>query len=865
MILFLRLISNSCVHVTSLWLLFSACLFANLPILNGHDKNRILPLPGVWQDNGAWADSPSGLFDHGKEGHVSIKTKGFTQVFTPLPALEKGSIYRFTLDASYIGQIEKVSFQVRKNAAPYNALSEESIIPANGTFDADTQFKSLISTNHGEYGVYLVTTGVGTINIHSLVLEKRNEFLIPHDPIPARGELILNHSFLLGKGGWHVNESAQISGSPPALKLDSGGVATSDTVISLRIGKHYDISVLGKSGTEARMEIYADNGENTHLVRSLRLSSQAVVATGDILRWQDVVTLETPLEGGVLPKSKSAFVRIVGTGVLRQVSMIERDQTSPSFFVTPTPAAHVRFEVNGELKRRLRADRPVDMLVRITGITNGTSITVNILDWAGNIVRQDSSITGPLEDGTNGFRIRNITLPTGWFDTQLHIGTNSEDKIRMLPGEIVILPAETPPPENKNWVLGHHLQYWARNDRPGKSGFKLRPDGLSTLREGFLLGIQSVRTHPPLHTKWWAVEPEEGVWTFADDLTAAPVQAGLSTLGLLDGTARYASSAPAKELESKSPWPKSWGVYPTTNDTVWRNYIRVMVHRYKTQVHSWEIWNEPDHSSFMRINPDAFPDQSREEIYVNLVKSAAEEIRQIDPDITIVAGAVTSSGQDFLLKSIELGLTHYCDAISMHCYSLVNTANRGTAAFTGMIIPVINAMKKHGRIVDLWDSETSTGWIPDGRPGIPNAETELKGILARRALGFKRLYLYNGYNKSHPLHKDFRMLWGFNDRPLPVQSLIATHQHILGDARFVAILGDEARGQHVYLFEGLRGRVVAGWTSASISADFDLPASSTVSGAGGRTLSQTGVDLGVFSGGRLPLVSSVRYFVFRTN
>ncbi|EIQ01959.1 beta-1,4-xylanase [Opitutaceae bacterium TAV1] len=850
-------------------------------------SERPLPLVGQWTDNGGWANSPSGLSGHRRNGGVTIESRGFAQVFVALPPMKDATIYRVRLDATCRDQIEQVTLQVRKRNGPFTSFGSEVLETEGGRLAADMQFKTPSETTRGEYGLFLVVTGVGTIDITSATFAERDDFLLIPDPVPARGELVLNNAFRLGEAGWHLNgENARIEGTPPALHLAPGGVATSDITFPVRIGKRYEITLRaarvspdsGDSGSASsaapKVEVYVDNGKTPKVLHRL-VPASAPDSYPETWNSSETFALEVPARSGVLPKSLPAFVRITARGTapvqVQQLGIVETDD-SPA---TPVklPAGHIRFEREGVLVRRIRCDQPVELLARVTGLPAGASVTAQILDWGNHVVREETGTLAPLADGTTGFRVSGVTLPTGWFDTGLRItGTPStaatpvsdatDASIKILPGELVVLPATLPPPENPDWVLGHHLRYWSNANpiQPGKPRYTLHPKGPAVLREAYTLGIQSVRTHPPLHTKWWAVEQQKGVWTFADDLVDAPGAAGLSTLGSLDGSAHYASSAPSRQLAARSPWPRNWGVYPAKNDEDWRNYVRIMVRRYRDRIRTWEIWNEPDHSSFLGINPATRPGVSREEIYVDLVKSAAEEIRAIDPGITIVAGAVTSAGRPFLLKAIELGLADYCDVISFHCYSLVNSSDRGTAAFTGFTEPLNEAMRRRGRVVPLWDTETSTGWLPDGRAGIRNSETELKGILARRAAGIKRLYFYNGYEKGSPLAKDFRMLWGYNDRPLPIQSLLATHQHILGDARFVAILGDEARGQHVYLFESPRGRVVAGWTSASAATNFALPATSPLANKGGRILSQTGVDCGSFVGGSLPLTSSVRYF-----
>jgi polysaccharide biosynthesis protein PslG len=486
---------------------------------------------------------------------------------------------------------------------------------------------------------------------------------------------------------------------------------------------------------------------------------------------------------------------------------------------------------------------------------------------------------GDLGDGTRGFSLLGVRLPSGWFDTETTFLTKQlidskgdlsgwrkreepvpAGPVETLPGELAVLPLIGPKDVSPDWVLGCHLMTGSKSDSPAELQWVVAPDADATLQAAIEVGIQSQRLHPPLNTKWWAVEPEKGRWTFADDIIDEPIAAGMSVLGMLDGTAKYASTAPAAKLAAK-PWPDNWGVYPPKDEADWRNYVRVMVRRYQDRIREWEIWNEPDNSAFLGVNPAVQGDTSREEIYVGLLKAASEEIRAIDPGIKIVAGVATAgAAKRFLLKSIDLGLLDYCDVISFHGYGRAQrVADRGADAFSDVLGDLRAAMQKHGKTVPIWDTESSAGSLPAGRAGIGNSELELKGILARRAAGISRLYLYNGFKKTHPLNEDWRMLWGFNGRPLPVQALIAANRHVMADTAFVASLGDETKGMHVFLFESAGRRVLAGWVSGVDDAVFAAPPTIR----SGRILSQTGVDVGGFQDGRLPLVSSVRYFILQ--
>lgn len=91
------------------------------------------------------------------------------------------------------------------------------------------------------------------------------------------------------------------------------------------------------------------------------------------------------------------------------------------------------------------------------------------------------------------------------------------------------------------------------------------------------------------------------------------------------------------------------------------NYARNMARRYRG-VSEFEIWNEPDYGSFWLPEGNAFD-------YVNMLKVASVEIKQINPDAGIAAGALSKTSEtDFMRQVFEFGGYPYLDAVSIHPY-----------------------------------------------------------------------------------------------------------------------------------------------------------------------------------------------------
>ncbi|MFH1500148.1 MAG: hypothetical protein ABII82_20265 [Verrucomicrobiota bacterium] len=817
-----------------------------------------IPFATPWQDNGAWANSPANISRHTAEAGARVESQGFAQIFLPMPALVEGAIYRVRVTADLAGQIETVSVRVRKRVLPYTLFGSRDYVTQDNRMAAELQFRTPASTQSGEFGLFLIVTGTGTLDVTRTTLERLPEFDIPADPVGPRGQLLANPDFALLDAGWVLAqariESDHQSGGRLVLSPEPGSPATAVQIepVALRLGQSYRLEVSGENlaGLHASLR-----GAKRETIRRFTLDA------GENGFWSTRFSL-TPPESGLLELNRPAVLGITfasGSAVLKHVRLVESPDHQARSTVVP-PAANVSFEVAGRRVPRVVGGDPLSLAVRTSGIDVGTPLSVRIRDWDGTVVRQVDRPVGRLPDGTTGFVVTGVQLPPGWFDTEVGPLDRNSPAVATVPGEIAVLPPMTDatPSDASSWVLGHHLQYWRTEGSQEPRRYLLAPDSDSTLEDARRLGVQSVRFHPPMTTKWWQVEPVRGQWRFTDELIDAPLAHGISVLGMLDGTPRFASSAPALQLEASKGWPRNWAVYPAKKLDDWRAYVRTTVTRYRDRVRVWEIWDEPDSRMFLGMPDGAGEHDTPERVYTSLVRAAAAEIRAIDPGIKIVAGSVTGGGLKFLVRAIrDEGLMEHCDVISFHGYGRVRASDRGAGAFAD-IVGAIN--RAAGRKVEIWDTEAALGTMPEGRAGLRIAETELKGILARRAAGINRLYFYNGFRRDDPLHGDFRVLWGYDDRrPLAIQPLLAASQWLLAGTEFETALVDEPEGAHLYVFRRADGRrVAAGWTSSPSGATRHQAGSSFRSG---RIFTQTGADAGRYEDGVLPLVSSVRYFV----
>jgi hypothetical protein len=129
-------------------------------------------------------------------------------------------------------------------------------------------------------------------------------------------------------------------------------------------------------------------------------------------------------------------------------------------------------------------------------------------------------------------------------------------------------------------------------------------------------------------TAWLHLEPAKGRWSF-DHLDAHLAKAreqGVEHITLvLWGTPRWA----ARDLDDgDAPWLGPGSAAPPRDQVAWLDYVTVVASRYQGLIDAYQIGNEPNFRMFWR--------GSTEEL-ISMVVQAAERIKAIDPDATVIA------------------------------------------------------------------------------------------------------------------------------------------------------------------------------------------------------------------------------------
>ena len=185
------------------------------------------------------------------------------------------------------------------------------------------------------------------------------------------------------------------------------------------------------------------------------------------------------------------------------------------------------------------------------------------------------------------------------------------------PGPLAAAPPDPRPPSLESNAIGVS---------PGSVILDLSPaEQERDLDRMVELGASWVR----IDVDWSRVERERGEfdWSNLDGLVVAARQRGLHVLGLLAYTPDCAR--PGGTPDKAPPIdPDDFG-----------GFVSRAVDRYAGHIRAWEVWNEPNVSSFWYPSPDPGA-------YATLLVTAATAIRAADPEAVVVTGGLAPAIDD---------------------------------------------------------------------------------------------------------------------------------------------------------------------------------------------------------------------------
>jgi len=208
---------------------------------------------------------------------------------------------------------------------------------------------------------------------------------------------------------------------------------------------------------------------------------------------------------------------------------------------------------------------------------------------------------------------------------------------------------------------------------------------ISLMREA---GVGWVR----LDFLWGDIEPEQGKFDFAkyDLIVRLLGENGIHILGILHYSADWASAC------------GQWNCPPKDNK-LFVEYARRVIRRYKDRVKYWELWNEPDSSTYWK-------EQDCLKSYCVLLKEVYTAAKKIDPECKILNGGL-ANGASSINHLYESGAKGYFDILNIHFFQ--NPLN------SGAIYSVVNYPKLAYKIMRRNGDADKKIWITEiGCPGV---------------------------------------------------------------------------------------------------------------------------------------------------
>lgn len=263
---------------------------------------------------------------------------------------------------------------------------------------------------------------------------------------------------------------------------------------------------------------------------------------------------------------------------------------------------------------------------------------------------------------------------------------------------------------------------------------------------------------------WSEVEKAKGVFAFPpayDRYLRAAQARGIQVLLILDfGNPLYSSSeksAPATDAERHA----------------FARYCREVIARYKPLgVRHYEIWNEPNASTFWRPSPNP-------EDYAKLLETAYRACKEADPGATVLGCSTSGADLDFIGSVARAGGGRFMDAVSFHPYCQPLPPER-------RLLTDISKVKKLAPDKPLWITEFGYPTYA-GASGVDD-ETQANYLvraflLAKTSPAVERFFWYDFQNDGEdPDEAEFNFgLVRMNRTPKPAYKACKTMATLIGN------------------------------------------------------------------------------------
>jgi len=170
------------------------------------------------------------------------------------------------------------------------------------------------------------------------------------------------------------------------------------------------------------------------------------------------------------------------------------------------------------------------------------------------------------------------------------------------------------------------------------------------------LGVKWVR----ILSGWQRTEIEKGVYDYEwiDKIVDNLIARGLKPwMSLSYGNKLYSEDA-ARVFGAVGIPP----IFDDESKNAWDKYVETTVERYKGKIDLFEVWNEPDGTTFWKHGANGTE-------YGEFAVRTAKAVKRANPEAKVVAGAMYRKNFEFITEAMDTGMYKYIDYVSYHQYT----------------------------------------------------------------------------------------------------------------------------------------------------------------------------------------------------
>lgn len=237
----------------------------------------------------------------------------------------------------------------------------------------------------------------------------------------------------------------------------------------------------------------------------------------------------------------------------------------------------------------------------------------------------------------------------------------------------------------------------------------------------------------------------------------------------------------------------------------WSAELAVLVARQmKAGIHTWEIWNEPNITSFWAPEPNP-------EEYARLLIASYKTIKRVDPRATVLGcslagpnGPRSRKPYEFVEAVLKLGGGQAMDAISIHPYRQPRTPEE--SGYVEDLQAISDLTAKYGRRLPMWITEIGWPTDPAGSSESRSAQLLVRSYALALAQGVQNIAWYDyrddgvdpSYNEHHfgILYNDLTpkpSYFAFRTLATELAGLRFERELCAGDGATVLLFGDGRR------------------------------------------------------------------------